>query len=289
MTVKSLYQEMQGDGCVAHEVVKRVGGRAYRYRVESYRDAATKKVRSRWTYVGRGAIDADVTPASPAQPRRAGRDTRERLIDAFERLLDEGNYAAVTSGAVARTAGFAHGTFYRYFTDKRALLLATLERLRDELDRVRPSFDPPYGGGAAERARVGAWVEAVLSRPAAHPGVLRAWYDMLEVDEPLRSFRLARRAERVTALGSYLEKLAAAGTIALEKPAPLATALAMVVDAALRAAVVEAAVIDEATIAGVAALFDRSIFGPMPPGAGASASMTGGISATDNRPESTLK
>ncbi len=274
---------------MSHEVIKRVGRRAYRYSVESYRDAATQKVRSRWTYVGRVASDGGVEGPALERTRVAGRKTRERLIDAFERLLEGESYAGVTAGAVARSAGFAHGTFYRYFTDKRALLLATLDRLREELDRVRPSFEPPFGDRAVERARIGAWVEAVLSRPAAHPGVLRAWYDMLEVDEPLRSSRRTRRVERVAALRSYFEKLAAAGTIALEKPEPLATALVMVVDAALRAAVVEAAVIDEATIAGVAALFDRSIFGPLPPGAGASASMTDGISATDKRPESTVK
>ena len=35
-----------------HDVIKRVGRRAYRYRVESYRDAETQKVRKRWTYLG---------------------------------------------------------------------------------------------------------------------------------------------------------------------------------------------------------------------------------------------
>ena len=115
---------------MSHEVIKRVGARAYRYRVESYRDASSKKVRSRWTYLGRVDRPADdgEPPSVAPRTRRRTSETRERLIEAFEFLLETLSFDRVTAGAVAERAGVAHGTFYRYFSDKAALLRAALDR-----------------------------------------------------------------------------------------------------------------------------------------------------------------
>ena len=244
---------------MAYEVVKRVGKRAYRYSVESYRDPESKKVRARWTYVG-----PVLTQGEPAQPvvRRTASATRVRLLDAFERLLETQPYSAVTAGAVAVEASVAHGTFYRYFSDKRALLVSALQRIREEVDRVRPSFDPPYGTRAQERARMRKWLEAVFAQPAARPGVMRAWFDALDTDSELRLLRLERRQEGVSALHRYLVDLHRRDTIALEESElSLASALIMLVDAAFRARVVESAASSETAIAGVIAVCDRSIFG----------------------------
>jgi AcrR family transcriptional regulator len=245
-----------------HEVIKRVGRRAYRYRVESYRDPETKKVRSRWTYLGRVARHGDgLAPAAEtAVARRAPLQTRERLIAAFERLVGRLPYAAVTAGMVAAEAGLAHGTFYRYFSDKRAVFTAALERTRDELERARPSFDPPIGTLAEERARVRAWIEAILVRPASNPGVLRVYFDILEVDEALRTARRERRLELIAALAGYLERLSDSYIVEVAEPAALATALLALVDAVFREAVVSGSAVEAATVAGVVAVFDRTIF-----------------------------
>ena len=56
--------------------------------------------------------------------------TRERLIDATERIIRNGGIMAVTTKDIAQEAGFAEGTLYRHFPDKTALLLAVFrERL----------------------------------------------------------------------------------------------------------------------------------------------------------------
>ena len=68
---------------MAHEVLKRVGANAYRYRVENYRDPATGKVRGRWTYLGKAPAAGDGA-AAPA-PRRRSSDSRERLLAALGR------------------------------------------------------------------------------------------------------------------------------------------------------------------------------------------------------------
>ncbi len=244
-----------------HEVVKRVGQRAYRYRVESYRDPETKKVRSRWTYLGRDeTAGASAAAAGPVVSRRSPERTRERLLDAFERLVERLPYAEVTAGAVADDAGFAHGTFYRHFSDKRAVLIGALARVREEFERATPTFDPPYGSLQEERERVRAWVSTVLRKPATHRGVLRSWYDAMRIDDELRAVRETRRRARVDALAAYLEKLSEAGTIEAPAVAALATALVAMVDAVFRIEVVERDAPDELLVTGAIELFVRSIF-----------------------------
>jgi AcrR family transcriptional regulator len=272
---------------MAHEVIKKVGRRAYRYRVESYRDPETKKVRSRWQYLG-VAQDGETAPQTPSEgtdavvqrkPRRASGDTRERLVTAFLALVESGSYDAVTAGMVAAKAGLAHGTFYRYFRDKRAALMAALDRVREEFERDRPTFDAPFGDLAAERARVGAWTTGLLSKPAQHAGMLRAFYDALEDDPELQAMRRGRRAARIAGLAGYFEKLVAARIVALEDPVALASALTALVDGVLRESVFAGIALEKATVSGVVDVFDRAIF----------MAAEGSSSATDRRDVSISK
>jgi len=248
---------------MAHEVIKRVGRRAYRYRVETYRDPASGKVRSHWKYIGPLAPEtAGAIPAEAPLPvaRKAPVQTRERLLAAFESLVAKLPYAAVTAGMVAVEAGLAHGTFYRYFRDKRAVFLAALERTREEFERARPSFDPPYGPLAAERARVRAWAEPILLRPPSNPGVLRAFFEVLETDAELRVTRTERRAERAAAFADYLVKLSEAKIASVGSPDTLSAALLALLDGEFRAATVAGMPVDPTMVAGVLAVFDRAIF-----------------------------
>jgi AcrR family transcriptional regulator len=54
--------------------------------------------------------------------------TRDRLIDAATRLLDEGGPAAVTLREVGRLAGVSHNAPYKHFADKEDLLAAVAAR-----------------------------------------------------------------------------------------------------------------------------------------------------------------
>jgi len=243
-----------------HEVIKRVGSRAYRYRVESYRDPDTNKVRSRWTYLGTAAESPGGAAGSQQVARRAPAHTRERLVRAFERLAATRAYANLTAGMVATEAGLAHGTFYRYFRDKQGVLMAALERIREQLERERPSFDPPFGPLDRERERVRAWLETSLGTPAEHPGVLRAYFELLETDVALRELRVRRTAERTAALAAYLRSLTLAGLIDLGDPSALAAALLALTDAVFRDATLARGPVDANVLTGVASVFDRAIF-----------------------------
>lgn len=267
MTSKSLYHtatRSEVASIVAREVIKRVGTRAYRYRVESYREGT--KVRARWTYLGvvdptspETSIAGPGDPSLAPAPRVATAATRARLVDAFERLIERGAYANLTAGAVSTEAGLAHGTFYRYFKNKREILIAALERVREAYDRVRPSFDPPYGSVAHERARVRAWTMA-LGMKTPSRGVIAAWFEALDSDAELEAARATRARDRGSALADYLVALDRAGTIVVAHPAELALALTTLVEATFRSASAAGVALDEAGLCGVSDLFDRAIF-----------------------------
>ncbi|MGZ3602210.1 MAG: TetR/AcrR family transcriptional regulator, partial [Ktedonobacterales bacterium] len=53
-------------------------------------------------------------------------NTRERLMDATERIIREQGIMAVTTKDIACAAGLAEGTLYRHFQDKVDLLLAVM-------------------------------------------------------------------------------------------------------------------------------------------------------------------
>jgi len=53
--------------------------------------------------------------------------TRERIIDATERVIQQRGLARVTTKEIARAAGVAEGTLFKYFERKDDLLLAVVE------------------------------------------------------------------------------------------------------------------------------------------------------------------
>jgi AcrR family transcriptional regulator len=61
--------------------------------------------------------------------RRRGtpEETRARLVAAAADLFNRDGYLGVDSIRIARRAGYAAGTFYKHFADKRAILLAAYE------------------------------------------------------------------------------------------------------------------------------------------------------------------
>jgi AcrR family transcriptional regulator len=52
--------------------------------------------------------------------------TRQRLLDAAQRLIENGGFATLTTKQIAREAGFAEGTLFKHFARKEDLVLAVL-------------------------------------------------------------------------------------------------------------------------------------------------------------------
>ncbi len=78
---------------------------------------------NRSTKAGKGA-------SAPApRPRRGHPElTRERLIEAAGALFNRLGYHGTDSNSIAKEAGYATGTFYKHFRDKREAFLCVYER-----------------------------------------------------------------------------------------------------------------------------------------------------------------
>ncbi len=64
--------------------------------------------------------------------RRAG-ETRSKLLEAAAQLLTERGYSRLATAAVAERAGVAHGTLFKHFATKSALMAATAELVLSEV------------------------------------------------------------------------------------------------------------------------------------------------------------
>jgi AcrR family transcriptional regulator len=248
---------------MAYEVTKQISGRSYRYRVESMLDPQSGKRRNRWTYLGRDtSASAGTVERKAAAPRG---DARRRLLDALEALLAERDYADVTADAIAVRAGLAHGTFYRHFKDKRAALLAALERVSE---RRRPMFEAliaePPRSDAEARAGLRQLFAAVLRAPDEHPALQRAWLLLVERDADFSRERCARREHGVQKLGNYFRTLAGAGFADISDPEATASALLAMIEGFHRTAVIDGMPLDAARLEAAVTLAERAVFGAPP-------------------------
>src|SRR5260370_38576188 len=65
---------------------------------------------------------------STNRPRRGSpAETRERLVAAAARLFNRAGYHGTDSNRIAKEAGYATGTFYKHFKNKREAFLAAYE------------------------------------------------------------------------------------------------------------------------------------------------------------------
>jgi len=137
-----------------------------------------------------------------------GAGTRERLVDAARRLLEEGGYATASVQAIADRAGVSAGALYRHYPSKAELFV---EVFRDAAKRDLHAVD--------EAAASGSCIERLEAAVAAH--ALRAlhhrrlaWALNYEPVDPLvDAERLVYRRKYARHMASLLRQAVAAGEI----------------------------------------------------------------------------
>lgn len=89
---------------------------------------------------------------------------REKILDAYERVLVENGERAATLEAIAKAAGVSKGGLLYHFKDKRALASGLLQRLETlaEDDAVLMSQDP--AGATNYYVRTSVWQDSPLDR-----------------------------------------------------------------------------------------------------------------------------
>jgi AcrR family transcriptional regulator len=143
--------------------------------------------------------------STPAPPDAT---TRERLIHAARKLLEDGGYAAASVQAIAERAGLAAGAMYRHFPSKADLFV---EVFRDAAKRDLVAMgDAAASGGAVERLEA---VVATFARRALRHRRL-AWALVYEPVDPLvDEERLVYRREYCRHMAALLRAGIAAGEI----------------------------------------------------------------------------
>ncbi|MCD6128922.1 TetR/AcrR family transcriptional regulator [Candidatus Bipolaricaulota bacterium] len=103
--------------------------------------------------------------------RKGKPSTRDRILEAALRLFSSRGYERVSVTAIAQEAGVSRPSFYRYFRNKRDVLLALLRNWHDLMEWIRRSGEPE-GRSAWELLEAGGL--RVIDSLLATPVLLRA-------------------------------------------------------------------------------------------------------------------
>jgi len=242
---------------MAYTVAKTIKGRTYLYRVERGRDPQTGKVRNRWTYLGRAAGAG----GEAAPPRPARGETRRRLIDATERLLERDD-ASVTPSTIATEAGVAHGTFYRHFRDRTQALEAVVARLRESRGATDEGLDDEVASPAAARAGLRAWMLRKLALVRERPELVRGFYRLVAGDPKLAAFREERRTQVLARVQAHLYAVSKRGYAKIDDPAATARILYTLYDGMYRQRLFDGIAVDDTSIRAAAEAVERIVFFP---------------------------
>ena len=105
-----------------------------------------------------GSASATRAPAG----RRSAQATRARLLQAARETFGELGFVATRVDDIVERAGLSHGTFYRYFSDKKAILLDLTEDVARTLygTAVAPPVEVSGGLRGVVRERLAAFLRA---------------------------------------------------------------------------------------------------------------------------------
>ncbi|MCW2529098.1 MAG: transcriptional regulator, TetR family [Pseudonocardiales bacterium] len=120
--------------------------------------------------------------------------TVNRIMAAGAQCFAESGYYRANVDDIVTRAGFARGTFYKYFDEKLDLLLSLSDECEDRMLVLAANFAkiPPGDAGREER-RV--WLNSYLDFRTQYIGVMRTWIDRSPTHPSLD-----RARERVTRL-----------------------------------------------------------------------------------------
>jgi len=176
---------------------------------------------------------ADKIPDRLADLRPRAAATVRQLIDTAARLFTYHGYHGIGVAEVVAEAGFARGTFYKYFDEKLDLLLQLTRECAGDMHALVTRFTEidPGDEDAADDLR--AWLGDYLPFHARYLGVMRAWLEGTSRDP-----RLLAVVEQAT---GHMRQAALEVLARVDRPHPLDPDLAVTIQGALLERMPEAA------------------------------------------------
>jgi AcrR family transcriptional regulator len=111
-----------------------------------------------------------MTTRADVTPNRRGMRSRERVLDAAERVMAEQGFEAATIARVVEEAGIPLSSVYHYYGSKDGILLAVMERGAERFFADLPEWNRRMGPPAAHLTAVLSTAAHALER---HPNFLR--------------------------------------------------------------------------------------------------------------------
>jgi AcrR family transcriptional regulator len=194
-------------------------------------------------------------------PRAAA--TVRQLIDAGARLFADRGYHGTGVDDVVTEAGFARGTFYKYFDEKLDLLLQLTRECAAEMRVLIDEFELIDPASMAGPAQLRAWLTSYLPFQARYLGIMRAWLEGTSRDPQMLA--VVRETTRNMHLAS-LEVLAR-----VRRPHPLDPDIAAVIQGGILERLPQAVREfdperpDSDIVELIAAVMERGLYNPGPP------------------------
>jgi AcrR family transcriptional regulator len=152
----------------------------------------------------------------------AGLATRQRLLAAARKLIEDGGYGSASVAAIAELAGVASGTVYRHFASKEELFIDVFRAVCAGEERAMLTAADEAGPGAVDRLEA---VLATFARRALQNRRL-AWALLAEPVDPLVDVeRLAYRERYAALVAAELQVAIDAGDLPPQDAAFTAAAL----------------------------------------------------------------
>ena len=130
----------------------------------------------------------------PRLSEASRRDREERLLAAARYCFGELGYDATSIAGIARMAGVSDGLMYRYFDDKRALLVAVLAQFFEELiDRAHQAVAAESSFPGRLRALTRTHLQTMVDEPELCRLFLRQTIGLGGPGEAVAAKRRARR------------------------------------------------------------------------------------------------
>ncbi|THB74120.1 MAG: TetR/AcrR family transcriptional regulator, partial [Desulfobulbaceae bacterium] len=143
------------------------------------------------------------------QPQQKRADEKKRLLmDTAVTQFSIHGYHGTTAKNIAREAGVATGSFYRYFKDKKAILMAVCHRMEQELGGSMFDFGRQMREeGHTEQEVLIALIKFAVAGHQRNKGFHREVLAMGIIDEDVAAWTRAREERVLTALLEFLKPM----------------------------------------------------------------------------------
>jgi AcrR family transcriptional regulator len=125
--------------------------------------------------------------------------TRTRLVAAAARVFNRAGYHGTDSNRLARAAGYAPGSFYKHFPDKRAIFLAAYA---DWVTAEWAAIEAVVRAGGTPAAMAPRLVEVLLSFHRRWRGFRSSMRALVATDPVVRRFYRRQRARQLEMLAT---------------------------------------------------------------------------------------